>query len=254
MEDKDIEKSIEGFLATEKVYHYTSFEAACKIIASQRLKFGVSNRTNDINEAYRTLCVTVKVGQDAVMNEKSKYKQLCFTKDNSPRRGYDISAMWGHYAKKGYGTCLVFDKSKIMSRLSPDMVEHDVEYIEKFDEKLPLEEDIQSFFKNDKEDIFFKKTNDWSYEQEWRILVRSEQQATYLPFGDSLMAIIMYVVPDMDCNQRVFNSENVELLKKLAPEIPILNYALWFGRPVLVDREGIDWSEPGKWKIDIDWL
>lgn len=67
------------------------------------------------------------------------------------------------------------------------------------------------------------------------------------------MAIITDVVPDMDDNYRVFNSENVELLKKIAPEIPILNYALWFGTSILVDKDGNDWSTQTR-KFDLSMI
>lgn len=254
MEDNNIDKRIEKFLATEKIYHYTSFEAACKIVSSKRLKFGVANKTNDINEVHRRICIPVYTEKGAVEKEMSKYKHLSFSKDNSSRCGYDIPAMWGHYAEKGYGICLVFDKSKIQNRLDGDIQGEDVMYIEKFEDYLPMEEDIPKFFERDKKEIFFRKTNDWSYEQEWRILVRSEQATTYLPFGDSLMAIITDVVPDRDYGQCVFDSENVGLLNKIAPEIPILNYILWFGGSILVDREGNDWSTQKKWKFDFNML
>lgn len=252
MENKDIEKRIEDFLATEKVYHYTSIEAALNIIISNKLRFGKLSQMNDCNEVYRRFLLpmdTKMIWRD-VKHEMSNYKQLSFSKDNSPRCGYDIPAMWGHYAKKSYGACLVFDKSKIMARLNHDMMEQDVDYIEQFDETISVEEDAQGFFEKNKKEIFFKKTKDWSYEQEWRILVRSEQEETYLPFGNSLMAIIMNFAPDIDCGDCVFNSNNARIFKKVAPDIPILSYGLWDGESGISDGKGNVWSKPENWKVN----
>lgn len=254
MENENVKKSIEKFLATEKVYHYTSFEAACKIISSKRLKFGVVNKTNDINEVHRKIGFPMgtEIALESVEEEMSRYKQLSFVNDNSPRCGYNIPAMWGHYAQKGNGVCLVFDKSKLMARLSPNMVEQEVKYNESFNEHILVEKDVRGFFERNKKKIFFKKTKDWSYEQEWRILARFEQQTTYLPFEDSLMAIITNNVSDIDQCKNIFSSENVVLLKKIAPEIPILNHALWFSDPVLADDNGNDWSKQKNWDFDVE--
>lgn len=252
MKDNNIDKRIEKFLATEKVYHYTSFEAALNIIISNQLKFGELRKMNDCKEVYRRnfLPLGTEITWRDVEKEKSKYKQLSFAKDNSPRCGYDIPAMWGHYADKGYGVCLVFDKSKIMSRLDGGMIGEDVTYIEEYDESISVEEDVQGFFEKNKKEIFFKKTQDWSYEQEWRILVRSEQEETYLPFGNSLMAIIMNFAPDIDCGDCVFNSNNAKIFKKVAPDIPILSYGS-FGKTNLSDGNGNAWrknkDEQEKW-------
>ena len=40
----------EKFEKTEKLYHFTSFDTALKIIESNRLRFGRLNNMNDIHE------------------------------------------------------------------------------------------------------------------------------------------------------------------------------------------------------------
>lgn len=39
-----------------KLYHFTSFESACKIIESCRLRFSKSYRLNDLIESNRVVC------------------------------------------------------------------------------------------------------------------------------------------------------------------------------------------------------
>ncbi|MCM1223178.1 MAG: DUF2971 domain-containing protein [Lachnospiraceae bacterium] len=250
---EELKKEIKIFRATEKVYHYTFFETACKIISSNRLRFGSAIKTNDINEVYRRICIPVDstLSGEEVQKELSKYRQLCFSKDNSPRCGYNIPVMWGHYANVGNGICLVFDKSKIKRQLKPEMVAKDVTYVEDFSECVLVKGDVQDFIDKKKESIFFTKTKDWSYEQEWRILVRADSETLYLPLEDSLIAIIMDVSPDIDSNDCVFNSENAKMLKKLAPRISMLRYGLWCGSPTISDEAGEEWSEQEKWEVDV---
>ena len=251
MEDK--EKRIEKFLVTEKVYHYTSFISALRIITSKQLRFGKLSQMNDCTEVYRRKCYTGGIDLKSIEKEYSKYKQLSFTKDKSLYAGYAISAMWGHYAEKGYGVCLVFDKKELRKLLKKNMTRRDVSYKKIKDENIYVEDrNVQAFFEKHKKEIFFRKTKDWSYEQEWRILVRSEQQETYLPIGNSLIAIIMNFAPDVDCGDCVFNSNNAKIFKKVVPDIPILSYGLWSGMPNLSDGNGNDWSKHHDEKIELD--
>ena len=45
----------EQFKQTEKLYHFTSFDTALKIIETNRLKFGRLNNMNDIQEKFQSL-------------------------------------------------------------------------------------------------------------------------------------------------------------------------------------------------------
>ena len=122
------------FQEIEKLYHYTKFDNAIRIILSKRLKFGKLGDMNDVNEAYRRISYAyrsnVKIGN--VQNELKRYRQISLTMDSSNYQGFDISAMWGHYAEKGKGVCLVFDKRKLLKHLSKDMYSCKVNYRRKF--------------------------------------------------------------------------------------------------------------------------
>lgn len=49
--------------------------------------------------------------------EMRKYQQLSFSQDRvvdgGHYLGFDLHTMWGLYADKGYGVCLVFDKENL---------------------------------------------------------------------------------------------------------------------------------------------
>ena len=124
----------EEFKDIEKLYHYTSFESAVKIIESGVMKFSPLQRMNDINEKYRQIYLSsqiitnnnfTQVYNDCV-NILSKFKQISFTCDEQKRLGFDISAMWGHYAQRGDGVCLLFDKNLIIEEARKNGYEYAV--------------------------------------------------------------------------------------------------------------------------------
>ena len=102
------------FLKTEKLYHYTSFESAIKILVSNKLLFGKLSNLNDINESFRPLFYSSSINHENALKELSKYKQISLARDGK-LKGFAIPSMWGHYAEKGYGVCLVFDKRSCLN-------------------------------------------------------------------------------------------------------------------------------------------
>lgn len=117
MDIKDIFKN------TEKLYHFTSFDTALKIIESNKLKFGRLDNMNDIHENDKLMFVDT-TGQpdntlsfevlDALHDEIYKYRQISLTMDDAKgKQGFDLHQMWGIYADKGNGVCLVFAKDEL---------------------------------------------------------------------------------------------------------------------------------------------
>lgn len=106
----------EQFLRTKRLYHYTKFQSAVKILDSMSLKFGSLDGMNDINERYRPLCIPVSNETNIEAFSEEFYKQLSYVKQISLTRdigkhyGFDIPAMWGHYAEMGEGVCFILDK------------------------------------------------------------------------------------------------------------------------------------------------
>ena len=231
----------EIFRGIKKLYHYTSVSSALKILESNKLRFSELKRMNDINEAYRNIFYVNGVNEKSVNKELSRYKQISFTKD-TPNCGYAIPAMWGHYAERGNGVCLVFDKAKLLSRLTPRMQAADVRYEKNHNGNITIDnENITAYFEQHTKEIFFTKTMDWSYEQEFRILIRTNGNGSrYLPLKDSMMAIIMNYAEDVEPSNNIFDSLNAKLFEKMFPEIPVLEMGRWFETANLRDKNGYE--------------
>lgn len=183
----------------EYFYHYTSFESAIKIIASRKLLFSNIKRLNDINESCGpTVLYSGLTEKEISENEEllSKYIQVSLTMDTPKCKGFDIPAMWGHYATRGHGVCLVFDKDKLLASLNNPTLYHrsviyhpsDInELIYYKDRDVPFED----FIRGATDDLFFHKTPDWSYEQEYRVIAIGDE-IHFLSIKESLEAIILY--------------------------------------------------------------
>lgn len=104
MESYEIIKNAPNFMTYNgnHLFHYTTFLSAIKIIASKNILFGDFKNMNDISESRR------EVFNEIAIVELCKYKSLSFTFDNSYKRGFEIGSLWGYYAEKGNGVCLVF--------------------------------------------------------------------------------------------------------------------------------------------------
>ena len=232
----------EVFNKTEKLYHYTSFDCGIKILNTKELFFAELKNLNDINESYRNIYYGDTISEDEIKTELSKYKQCSLTKD-SQNKGFNIPAMWGHYAVKGTGMCIVFNKEKILPTQN-NIFYHDIKYDASYDSSIIIDRNIKQFFKDHRNSLFFTKTNDWSYEQEYRILKYDEHNdRKNLALNDSIIAIILYSAEDLDWGDSVFKSKNYETLSNIVPSIPILEVGSFFGETTLKDSKGNNWIE-----------
>ena len=163
------------------LYHYTTFESAVKIITSKTILFSKIERLNDINESsgYKILFSDINGQKEEVKRYEDLHKnlkQISFTTDKVDKKGFAIPAMWGHYASRGSGVCLVFDRVKFQSIFKPPTYYcNEVEY-KKYKDLSAICYDkekysnINDFVRRNKDDIFFVKTQDWKYEQEFRLI------------------------------------------------------------------------------------
>lgn len=253
------------FKQTVKLYHYTKFENAIKILESKSLLFSELKRMNDINESLRPIMyfADLDASRDNVQeivkklhDELYKYRQLSFTKDDEKdeKAGYSISAMWGHYAEKGYGVCLVFDKQKLISELPDNCFHNAIKYDSDYCGELKFyESDIGRYFNANMGNVFFTKTDDWKYEQEYRIISKTSPK---ISIENSLMAIIMYMADDLKEKRNMFKTLNVNIIHKIAPQIPILDFCFSQEcKTILRHSSGEFWNKEfdyDKINIDID--
>lgn len=179
------------------LYHYTHFESAIKIIASGYLLFSDYKRVNDINESNGIEIITSTSLKDKEYDELlSNYKMICFSMDKDGRKGFDIPAMWGHYADRGQGVCLAFDKTKIEEIIesSNECTSNIVTYSEgNIDERLVPEKQcsLLDFIMNSRNELFFQKSKDWEYEQEYRVITFNNALKS-LDIRDCLVSAIIY--------------------------------------------------------------
>ena len=104
-----------------KLYHFTNMYAALQIVESRKLKFSKLAWTNDLCENFKNpyrnygKYSDFKENQiDDIRKEIQKREQISLTVDKNDAfglRGFELQQMWGLYADKGFGVCLVFDKS-----------------------------------------------------------------------------------------------------------------------------------------------
>ena len=248
-----------SFISTKKLYHYTSFESAIKIIATNTLRFGKLDAMNDINEAYRSIFYGegLSITEKDVKNALQEYQQLSFTMDKKSTPGYSISAMWGHYAKKGCGVCLVFDSNAIKRLVDTDKSSWcgKINYSKSFDGSIAvIDNDIHKLLNDKHQEIFFIKTPDWAYEQEWRVVKRVCGTDNHtLNIDNILIGIILYASESTKSDDSIFSSPEAKSFEKLAPNIPIFGFGQWNGEPILKNANGEDWAkiENHDWTIDI---
>lgn len=198
----------ENFERTDKLYHFTSFDTALKIIESNRLRFGRLSNMNDIHESAKNVFVgsssAVKSFPsevlDALYDDLYKYRQISLTANKNSKEGFDLHQMWGQYADKGEGVCLVFDKKELEK--NPDMKNIDQGFVEYEDSQI-LEsyvisqsesvEDAIKEISNQVPKLFFHKREEWEHEQEYRLLKKctNTNKEEYLLLGHALKYVIL---------------------------------------------------------------
>lgn len=240
------------------LYHYTTFESAVKIITSKTMLFSKIERLNDINESsgYSILY------SNASEEDKNRYdlllrnfKQISLTTDIENRKGFNIPAMWGHYASRGSGVCLVFDRVKFQSDFKlPKYYCNKVEYKEYKDlsaicydkEKYS---NIDDFVRKNVDDIFLVKTPDWKYEQEFR-LITINSELNSIDISNVLVGVILY----NRNHEKFINSIEYKALSTIEKDLFFLRYTTTddngynlydiYGNSVVPQREeSFDFSE-----------
>lgn len=225
----------QSFCERKKLYHYTSFKSSIKILENMTLKLGKLSHMNDVNERFKEILVNQPpfftsqfTAISQLHKELRKIKQLSLTLDDR-QPGFSISAMWGHYADSGKGVCLIFDYDKFVAKAKS--YGFDTRRVKYTNECEPVMYDpvkfrnVKEYLCNSKvkKSIFFTKTNDWNYEQEYKIFTYDPDNSTgdYFDIQDCLIAICLY---GNDSRNSVFNTSKYEKLKMLSNGIPVVVY------------------------------
>ena len=197
----------EQFKKMEKLYHFTSFDTALKIVESNRLRFGRLNNMNDIHENDKIVFVDANNHPidkfpsdvlDTLYDEIYKYRQISLTADGKEgdKDGFDLHQMWGLYANKGEGVCLVFDKKELEKGFGSAVLHDRVSYdkaVESYFISLSNNPNcVANEIKEHVDKLFFHKRIEWEHEQEYRLLHRCPlaTREEYLFLGHALKFII----------------------------------------------------------------
>ena len=234
MSNKNIKEDFKGL---EKAYHYTSYQTALKILESKALRYGRLSAMNDIHENDKLFCTDWEgpIGRnkfspeilDELEQEVYRYRQISFSIDTDSKKGFDLHQMWGMYADKGNGVCLVFDKEMLEKEVADNSVRiNEVSYNQNVDSsvfsKAGVLSDVPKEIREKANDIFFCKREEWEHEQEWRILkyCSNFHREEYLQIEKSLKYVIMTSrLQGIDC---IAYKQKIEEIKKYG--IPILIY------------------------------
>lgn len=234
-----------------KLYHFTSFNNAIRILATNQLKFGSFKNTNDIAEVHRE--VNCNIVSKEVLEEIFTYRTLSFTKDDS-ECAFEKDPLWGYYAEKGNGVCIQFDKEKLLQCF------HKLEYESKWSEDVrydknwcgtSFDEEGQSkgvtaekYVKIKYKEFFFTKALDWKHESEFRMVVKpNDNEDLFLDISDAVDRVIL-CLPRIE---KLQDSVEFKVLSKIVDKRMIYHYVTNFGNKSLNDKdENLTYPLPGK--------
>lgn len=167
---------------------------------------------------------------DQISREVSNYlklnaKLICFSCDKPSAvgawqpeaqldRGFAKPSMWHHYAGKHNGVCLVFDRKKLSAAFESQLqkarlFQGKVTYSDEgilpnlsggpfvIDLTLVIDTNgyldaMQGHFLRWYKELFFRKLNDWAYEDEYRwVYLDEHNKPRFLNFGDALEAVVV---------------------------------------------------------------
>lgn len=219
----------------DKLYHFTKFENALKIIEPKELWFSKLRRTNDGHETSKIIFSEVDFNLlDDIEKEIYKYQQLSLTEDSCHHKGFELLNMWGHYADSCKGICLVLDKKEIekecvQNGIFSHKVYYDSDIYTEYTSQAKTIEQVKEEVDKNKKSIFYHKSCVWEHEQEFRLVKLGEEcQTIKLDISKALKYIILF--GDYAKNQKSFwGSTNVEIAKKVASDIPVLGYGYGLG-------------------------
>lgn len=251
------------FEEMNRLYHFTSFKSACSIIQSGKLRFGKSFKMNDLIESNRMgfgralqgylSADDSKDNKDLLAeNEMHKYQQISFSQDmeceDCCHLGFDLHTMWGLYADKGYGVCMVFDKEKLT--LQDGDYANNVSYYDLVPQSYETYNRSRAGIKAEiwrrRDEVFFVKRKEWEHEQEYRIIrrARNEWDEEYLDISNALSFAIICKDHSVSYGDSIFSGDYYYDLMCLNRRLPVLVYEYGLDWYTLWPREGDPiWTE-----------
>ena len=152
---------------------------------------------------------------DELYDEIYKYRQISLTADDNEgdKDGFDLHQMWGLYADKGEGVCLIFDKKELEKGFGSATLHDRVSYDKTVDSYYislsNTADKVSVEIREHANEIFFHKRREWEHEQEYRLLRRCPlaTREEYLFLGHALKFVIL--------SSRLHNLDEVLYFKKI---------------------------------------
>ena len=251
------------FKHMNRLYHYTSYQAACEIIKSKKFRFSKRYGLNDLIEGHKITtrrAFLEEVGFDMSKEyipelEMMRYQQISFSQDKIDGdmlyEGFNLHSMWGLYAEKGNGVCLVFDKDKL--KLGAKDYATYVRYKDWVMPDYHFQNTTKAGVKEEawqrKDELFFYKRKEWEREQEYRIIRRANNPTDdeYLDVSDALSFVIL-------CKDDTSEYENSIWSGKRYPHLRYISnrklHVFWYkptmdGYALYHDYDDPVWTEEG---------
>jgi len=182
--NRDKEEYIFG---TEKDWlcHYTSFDSLCSILSTMTLKVSSYERSNDISEVESNIDMlldpSIRGKLEQYITRYCGYLSFSHNRIDDKTKfltpGYRIPSMWGIYADKSRGACLVIDEEKLLDENRDILATSfnkwvDVDYTKRIIQPklVPLNTPVEEIFKENYIQMLGYKHPSWSHEQERRIV------------------------------------------------------------------------------------
>ena len=219
-EEYNLEENVFG--SDNYLCHYTSFASLCSILSTMTLKVSSFANSNDIGELESNIsCILdnnkVKEVESYVENHCG-YISFSMNKEadtpyTNPKYGYLIPSLWGIYADKSQGVCIVIDEKSLIEE-NKDALSHanwnkliDVSYTRFQSSKLASSKDSpEEIVHSYSQHILGTKHSSWSHEQERRFIGADLPQTLSLKNG---------VIRGVVIGKRVSSQQKKQLLLTL---------------------------------------
>lgn len=179
----------------DSLYQYTKSKHVEDLLVNDLMYLRTFNQLNDpfdghfIGEKEKITKTSVKELKNEIkikvekhrietdMDYKNLYKVACFTQD------YNDTLMWGIYGDNQKGICIEYDfhKNPIFEYFCMP-----VNYVEQINHNRIIMKIINNEHLSNRsaDELFLKKTFNWSHENEWRIIVNTKNPFKYLEFEE----------------------------------------------------------------------
>jgi hypothetical protein len=241
-----------------RLFHYCKLSTLIELILPEMsLLLSPLEKTNDPRENQSFVFGAISNGSIALDEIKTKndevskllrenVKLICFsddvyntTHDTKSIFGYELSAMWAHYAERHQGVCIELDKEKFLFENKDRIIKENLrkikyiplenniqpiylDYGELESDSLQKEQYLSNFKHQHKEHLYFTKYKEWEHENEVRLLHFSDKNENeYCTIKESLVNIYLGIE---------FKDQYLPSIKTFAPNVGLAKLEYTNGR------------------------